>query len=192
MRSYRRRASQTIGLCRDLRVLEHIPLTAMGPLYFVARDGRSLGVSKIPTQLNESGLHLYFELAPTRPAVVSSLGPLDYLHLMMGRRDGFQGIPAIAFAELNLGRLSDDPEKGSGDDLPYENLPHLRSCLQDVKTKQIASKMFNLSGGQILSFRMVRHGVFVGNATEGLCLYPLPTMPELRRDHYDWWRSINT
>lgn len=174
------------------RVLEHLPLAAMGTLYYVARDGRSLGVSKVPALNNEGGLHLYFELAPTRPAVVSSLGPLDYSNLMMGRPGGFQGIPAIAFAELRLGRLAEDPDQGSADDLPYENLPHLRNCLQEVKTKDISSKMFDLSGGQILTFRMVKNGVFVGNSTEGLYLYPLPSMSELRQNNYDWWRSINT
>ena len=52
--------------------------------------------------------------------------------------------------------------------------------------------MFDLSGGQILTFRMVKNGVFVGNSTEGLYLYPLPSMSKLRQNNYDWWRSINT
>lgn len=174
------------------RVLEHIPIAAMGNLYYVARDGRALSVSKTPASNNENGLHLYLELAPTRPAVVSSLGPLDFKNLMMGQHGSFQGIPSIAFAELNLGDLAVDPEDGATDDLPYENIPHLRNCLNEVKTKPIASKMFDLSGYRVLSFRVIKNGVYVGNADEGLCVYSIPPPDALRKHHYDWWRSINT
>jgi hypothetical protein len=52
--------------------------------------------------------------------------------------------------------------------------------------------MFDLSGSGILSFRVVKNGTFVGNAKEGLFLYPMPTAAELREKHYSWWRSANT
>lgn len=175
------------------RVLEHIPLSAMGALYYVARDGRALRSEKIPAVQNDSGLHFYSELAPVRPAVVSPLGPMDFKDLMMGsRRDSFQGIPAVAFAELRLGQLAADPENGAEDDLPYENIGHLRKCLKEVRTKTISSKMFDLSGAGVLSFRMVKHGVFIGNRDEGLYLYPLASPDVLMEKHRLWWRSANT
>ena len=174
------------------RVLEHIPISAMDKLYYVTRDGRSLGVAKMPAANNEPGLHLYSELAPTRPAVVSPHGPLAFKNLMMGDQANFKGLPAIAFAELKLGQLSDDPENGIADNLPYDNIQHLRNCLLEVGTKTVASKLFSLSGHHILTFRMLKHGVFVASAAEGLFLYPMPNPADLRKHHYDWWRSINT
>jgi len=174
------------------RVLENIPISAMGDLYYVTRDGRTLRTAKTLAANNESGLHFYSELAPVRPAVVSPLGPLDFKSLLMGHSDSFQGLPAIAFVELRLGELATDPEKGAIADLPYENLEHLRRCLMEVKTKTVSSKMFDLSGSGILSFRVVKNGVFIGNKEEGLYLYPMPSPEELREKHRDWWRSANT
>ena len=60
------------------RVLENIPISAMGDLYYVARDGRSLRTAKAASSKNEPGLHFYSELTPVRPAVVSPLGPKDF------------------------------------------------------------------------------------------------------------------
>lgn len=174
------------------RVLEHVPISAMGDLYYVTRDGRALRSVKSPAANNESGLHFYSELAPVRPAVVSPLGPVDFKRLLMGRSDSFPGIPAIAFVELELGELATNPEEGAINDLPYENIEHLRRCLKEVKTKTVSSKLFDLSGSGILSFRVVKNGVFVGNRNEGLFLYPMPSSDELRENHYLWWRSANT
>jgi hypothetical protein len=174
------------------RVLEHIPISAMQKLYYVTRDGRALGVSKEPTSLNDSGLHFYHELAPVRTAVVSPLGPKDFTELLMGRRDSFQGLPAIIFTELELEGLAADPIDGEGSSLPYENLPHLRRCLDEVLTKPISSKLFDLSGSGVLSFRVVKNGVFAGNSKEGLYLFPMPSQEELREKNRAWWRSANT
>ncbi len=174
------------------RVIENIPISAMGDLYYVTRDGRALRSSKVPSTINQDGLHFYSELAPVRPAVVSPLGPQGFLDLLMGHTDGFQGLPAIAFAELDLGELAQDPLNGAIKALPYENIEHLRRCLEEVKTKTILSKMFDLSGSGILSMRVVKNGVFVGNQKEGLFLYPMPSQKELKEKHYDWWRSANT
>ena len=174
------------------RVLEHVPISAMGSLYYVTRDGRALRTEKTPAMNNESGFHLYYELAPVHPTVVSPLGPLDFMDLLMGRCDAFQGLPAIAFIELKLGELATDPEGGQINDLPYENIDHLRLCLKEVQKKPISSKMFDLSGSGILSFRVVKNGTFVGNCAEGLFLYPMPSPAELREKHHSWWRSANT
>lgn len=173
------------------RVLEHIPLSAMGDLFYVTRDGRALRTAKEAATNNEEGLHLYFELAPVRPAVVSPLGPVDFKDLLMGNRAGFQGLPAIAFVELRLGELAANPEDGSISDLPYDNIEHLRQCLIEVKTKPVATKMFDLSGSGLFSYRVVKNGVFIGNQKDGLILYAMPSSADLRVNNYAWWRSAN-
>lgn len=174
------------------RALEHIPIAAMGDLYCVTRDGRALKIAKTTAHNNESGLHLYSELAPVRPAVVSPLGPLDFKNLMMGQQGGILELPAIAFVELRLGQLATDPENGDIQDIPYRNIEHLRKCLKEVRNKAIATKLFDLSGSDVFSYRVVKNGIFVGNKQEGLSLYAMPSSEELREKHRAWWRSSNT
>ncbi len=174
------------------RVLERIPLSVLGTLHLVTRDGRSLGISRSELRgTDENKLHFYHELAPTRPAVVSTLGPKGFFDLLMGRSGGFEGLPAIAFVDLELGELALDPANGSMGDLPYENLDHLRSCLSEVRTKLIASKIYDRSNPGIFPYRMIKTGVFVGNQKDGLAVYKMPTRSELKEKHFDWWRSAN-
>lgn len=174
------------------RVLERIPLSALGKLHLVTKDGRSLPLpaSKAGTA-DEEGLHFYHELAPTRPAVVSTLGPSRFFDLLMGREGGFQGLPAAAFVELRLGELASDPENGALNDLPYDNIEHLRSCLSQLKTKAVKSKIFDRSNPGVFPYRTIKNGVFVGNARDGLVVYTFPSTKELKENHYDWWRSAH-
>jgi len=174
------------------RALERIPLSAMGTLHLVTRDGRSLGIGKQAVTGTDSGtLHFYHELAPTRPAVVSTLGPRGFFELLMGRTGGFEGLPAISFVELTLGELAIDPEKGSMGDLPYENLDHLRMCLAQVKTKSVASKIFDRGNPGIFPYRTIKDGVYVGNQKEGLMVYTMPSKTQLKEKNFDWWRSAH-
>lgn len=174
------------------RVLERVPLSAMGELHLVTRDGRSLGLGKRQAAgADGEGLHFYDELAPTRPAAVSTLGPLGFFDLLMGRRGGFEGMPAIAFVELGLGELAADPENGAIGDLPYENLEHLRHCLSSLRGKDVASKIFDRGNSGAFPYRMVKGGVYVGNSREGLSVYAMPSNAELKDKHYDWWRSAH-
>lgn len=174
------------------RVLERLPLSALGRLHLVTRDGRSLAIQRgANAAAEEPGLHFYHELAPTRPAVVSTLGPAGFFNLLMGKDGGFQGLPAIAFVELGLGELASDPENGSINDLPYENIDHLRTCLSQLKTKDVKSKIFDRGNPGIFPYRTVKNGVFIGNAADGLSLYPMPSQAELKSKHYEWWRSAH-
>src|SRR5450756_985466 len=173
------------------RVLEHVPLSFMGDLYYVTRDGRALKVGKQPAMINDDSLHFYHELAPVRPAVVSTLGPLDFKELLMGTRGGFQGMPAAAFVELRLDELATNPENGDIHDLPYENIDHLRTCLSEVKNKDIASKIFDRSNPGVFPYRVVKNGIFICNTAEGMVLYPMPSDAELRDKYHSWWRSAN-
>jgi hypothetical protein len=174
------------------RVLERLPLSALGRLYLVTRDGRSLALDRASAPpADESGLHLYHELAPTRPVVVSSLGPRGFFELIIGKRDNFPALPAIAFAELGLGELASDPENGGVGDLPYENIRHLRAVLAALKEKAIAAKIFERCGPPSFSFRMIKNGLYLGRAQEGLAFYQFPGAAALKAAHRDWWRSAN-
>lgn len=174
------------------RVLERLPLSALGKLYLVTRDGRSLALSRAQSRPEDrGGLHLYHELAPTHPEVVSSLGPRDFFDLLMGKKGDFPSLPAIAFVELRLGELAFDPQNGGVGDLPYENIRHLRIVLAALKDKAVAAKIFERCGPSSFSFRTIEGGIYIGKASEGLAFYEFPSSASLKVSHREWWRSAN-
>ncbi len=184
------------------RVLEHIPLDFIQRLYLVTQDGRVLGLEssqEFPEDLVLSsrrriegtvGLHLYQEVAPVHPLVVSTLGPHEFYDLIVKTPTSLLSLPAICFVELRLGELATDPERGAVRDLPYPNIGHLRQCLVDLRTKTVHAKMVNRIQPASFPYRTIKSGIFVGNK-EGLLYFPLPSQEELRAKHYRWWRSAN-
>jgi len=174
------------------RVLERLPMSALGKCYLVTRDGRALALGREPvSSAEQGGLHLYHELAPTRPEVVSNLGPRGFFELIVGKRNSFPALPAIAFVELRLGELAADPANGGVGDLPYENIRHLRTVLAALKGKDVGAKIFERCGPPAFSFRMIKNGIFLGRAAEGLAFYKFPSMAELKATNRDWWKSAN-
>jgi hypothetical protein len=175
--------------CAVYRVVEHIPLSALGKLYLVTKDGRTLGIDKgesIPDDVSE--LHLYQEIAPLRPIVVSSLGPKAFHRFFMGDSKKNIAVPALCWLECKLGELARNPEMGEVRDLPYENIDHLRSCLIQLKTKNVSTKIVDRLNASSFLYRTVKNGIYYGT-TGGLAIYRLPSDDTLKRDHYQWWRS---
>jgi hypothetical protein len=173
------------------RVLEHISLNTIKKLYFVTQDGRSLGLDSSESFPEDAdGLHLYQEIAPVHPLVVSSLGPRQFYNLIVKNPTSLLTLPAICFAELRLGELATDPERGAVRDLPYSNIGHLRECLTDLKFKTVHTKMVNRIQPASFPYRTIKSGIFVGNG-DRLMYFPMPSQEELRAKHYRWWRSAN-
>ena len=173
------------------RALEHIALAAIQKLYLVTQDGRVLGLAPCDDcPEDQDGLHLYQEIAPVSPLVVSSLGPSRFYDLIVKNPTSLISLPAICFAELRLDELARDPERGEVRDLPYSNVPHLRQCLVDLKTKTVHAKMVNRIESPAFAYRTIKSGIFLGNA-ERLVFFPMPSQEELRAEHYRWWRSAN-
>jgi hypothetical protein len=175
----------------NYRVLEHVPLEAMQSLYLVTAYGESLRLE--PTRDYPRGdgeLHLYQEIAPVTPRVVSTAAPTDFYHFLIKDPDSMVHLPAVAFVELQLGELARDPEHGALRDLPYEGVHHLRECLVELQEKQIHTKMVNRVEAPSFHYRMIKNGLFIGNE-EGLLYFPLPSREALRGEYYRWWRSAN-
>jgi len=174
------------------RVLEHVALSALQRLYLVTQDGRTLGLdcsSELPPESN--GLHLYQEIAPVHPLVVSTEGPSAFFDRIVRNPVNLISLPATCFVELRLGELAQEPETGAVRDLPYHNIDHLRQCLVDIRTKTIPTKMVDRVSPAGFPYRMTKNGVSVGNKQEGLLYFPLPSTEVLRASHYSWWRSAN-
>ena len=173
------------------RALEHIPLGAIGKLYLVTQDGRTLGLDPSAAGPEDApGLHLYQEIAPVHPLVVSSMGHREFYELIVKTPDSLLSLPAISFVELRLGELADNPQYGTVGDLPYSNIDHLRQCLVDLKTKTVNAKMVDRTHPATFPYRTIKSGVFIGNQ-EGLLCFALPSWEELRAEHYQWCRSAN-
>ena len=171
------------------RVLENIPVAAVEKLYLTTQDGRTLGLEKsekLPDDGN--GLHLYREVSPVSPLVVSSLGPKGFYELIVNEPTSLIKLPAVCFAELRLNDLADDPQNGAVGDLPYKNMEHLRACLVSLKTKSVMTKMVDRLPTNGIPFRTVKNGFYVGNQ-KNLLYFPLPEEKELVEKHYQWWRS---
>ena len=176
------------------RALEHIDLNALQKLYLVTKDGRGLGLNpQDETPQSEGELHLYQEIAPVHPLVASSLDPDDFYELIVRNPTSLLSLPAICYAELQLGELAQDPQHGAVRDLPYTNIGHLRQCLIDLKarSKTVNTKMVNRIEPATFPYRTIKSGIYVGNTTQ-LKYFPMPSQEELRAEHYRWWRSANT
>jgi len=173
------------------RVLEHVPIEAMRRLHLVTAYGQSLELEpSFDYPEAEAGLHMYQEIAPVTPLVVSTAGPVDFYNFLINDPDSMVHLPAVAFVELSLGQLAHDPEYGPVEDLPYPNIHHLRECLVEIKTKPIHTKMVNRMQAVDFPYRTIKNGVFVGNSDK-LLYFPLPSLEELRGKYYRWWRSAN-
>jgi hypothetical protein len=174
------------------RVLEHIPLNAIGKLYMATAYGQTLELDRCDS-LDESEKgrnYLYQDLAPVNSLVVSTLGPEDYYHSVVTKPSKFITFPALAFVDLRLGELARDPESGNVNDLPYSYIHHLQEALLmlDPQTKQ--SKLVDRLHSPEFLYRMVRSGFFIGNGPDFAC-YKMPSHEVLRRDYHAWWRSAN-
>jgi hypothetical protein len=173
------------------RVLEQIDLKALGKLYLVTQDGRTLELDQsdsLPEPGN--GLHLYKEIVPVSPLVASRLNPMEFYDLIVRNPTSLVTMPAIAFVELRLGALAEDPEMGEIGDLPYSNMDHLREVLLDLKKKPVATKMVDRASPASFSYRTMKNGLFVGNESR-VVFYPIPSSEDLREINYRWWRSAN-
>jgi len=171
------------------RVLEHIPLSAIGKLYLATGDGRVLALSPqeyVSTPSREN--HLYQELCPVTPRIISKLDPLGFCRSITSP-DNAVSVHTIVFCELLLKRLSRDPDANDVEDLPYRNLGHLRDCIRELDAKpDKMNKAVNRGLGSDLLYRTVKDGFFIGNQ-EDMLYYPMPTLEQLEREYYEWWRS---
>ncbi len=173
------------------RTLETVPLDSLMGLYLTTDDGRVLKLEKetYKQQEEESGnLHLYQELAPVTPRIASSLSPGKFINLMTDESQQIN-VPKLAFVELQLGELADDPVSGTIENLPYPNIPHLRDCLlilQNEPNKNVKT-VIRFYNGELL-YRTCKNGFYVGDK-EKLFYYPFPDRDLLESKYYVWWRS---
>jgi hypothetical protein len=172
-------------------VIEHVAPSAVKKLYLTTADGRTLELSASENAPEcEEGLHLYQEVAPVHPRVVSSLCPAEFYDFLFDPQKSMVTVPALCFVELTLGGLADDPEFGSAQGLPYVDIDHYRQCLLDLsaESKTAPVKIVDRIHPSSFHYRTIKSGCYLGSGAD-LLYFPMPSLQELRTDHYQWWRS---
>lgn len=174
------------------RVLERLPISALGSLYLATTYGATLGLDRGPMPTDQPGPHLVQELAPVDSLVVTSMDTADFYASVTTNPSKLISFPALCFVTLKLGELAIDPANGAVGDLPYNYIHHLREALLSVTEDPTkGSKLVQRVNSGEFPYRVVLNGFYVGNGPE-LVHYPMPTYEELRRDHPLWWRSANS
>lgn len=172
------------------RVLENTPLDAIESLHLTSNDGHVLSLMPGEYQPDPGPrFHLYQEFCPVTPRVASLLEAKDFAAAITDTSQAVS-LPAIAFAELMLDRLGDDPEAAGVENLPYGSLEHLRDCLRELRAKPgKSSKLVVRHLEQDVLFRTIRRGFFVAAQGGAFRFFPMPSKEELDTTHYAWWRS---
>ncbi len=179
------RHSKYLGI---YRVLESLPMEALGKLYLVTRDGRVLGLDAKPYDAAKEmrGPNLYTELCPVTPRVVSFLPPTRFAKFITDPAN-LVNVPRILFADSLLDRESDGRLAGY---LPYLNPEHIVDCINEVAVAEKSAKTVERNPKLIAFYRTIRRGFFVGDQT-GVKFYPFPSQDELDEKYHIWWRSAS-
>ncbi|PIR15540.1 MAG: hypothetical protein COV48_13795 [Elusimicrobia bacterium CG11_big_fil_rev_8_21_14_0_20_64_6] len=176
-------------------VLEHIDLKALKSLYLVTTDGKSLRLKPKPyTAVNEPGMvRVYQEICPLSNLVASTLDQRAFAkYITMETRS--KGAPKILFTQYEF-----DVEtflyKNQNRDMMTCPIPdtypnRMHDYLLELKeNSEKKTKTVSLNSTlTAASWRLIRHGFWFAGADE-LAFFPMPSVKELEKDHYEWWRS---
>jgi len=172
------------------RVLEHVPLDKLKSLYLATNDGRTLelpGRQYSPADAQKP-FYVYQELCPVHPLVVSTYDAKTFSDYMT-HENVKVAVPTIAFADLKVIDFDNLEDTGNIGSTYDRNLHHLRACIESV-TSGGEKKVKNVERSRTESFgyQIIDHGIFVGSRHD-LVFYPMPTLDEIRMNHYDWGKS---
>ena len=172
------------------RVLENVPLTAMGSLYLVTKDGRSLVLEKeeYSAPANWKGYALYREYCPMSPLAVSTLDPKNYGDHMTEKNNKVH-VPTLFFADLKLGDVDNIEDSGNVGQIYDKNLEHLQSCVHVLQAgKGKMTKIVDRSNFNSSFYQIIDNGLYV-SSKDGIVMYSMPSRDELKKINYDWGRS---
>ena len=170
------------------RVLEHIPLEALGKLYLTTRDGQVLVLNQgeLPTEFSAE-YYLYDEICPVHPLIASNLDPTAFTQFVTTPGSPVC-VPKIFFAQLDPAAIigSDRTAEGS---IAIHNLPErIKECFKELDAADKPTKTVDRTRQLTCRWSHVKNGYFIGDQNH-LLYYPFPTKDTLERDHYIWWRS---
>ena len=168
------------------RVMEHVPLDAVGSLWLATPEARvlELRAAAMPGEF-PGKYHLYQEICPVHPLIASSLAPDEFCRFITDPAQPIS-VPKLCFAEMELAELASDPRRGRAEDLPYPQIDHLRNCfvgLEDAGGKH--TKTVDRIHPREFPYRSVKSGFFLGDR-DRILYYPVPSREDLAGKHYFW------
>ena len=172
------------------RTLENVPLSALKQLYLITNDGRSLKLE--PRDFRQPDIArkfwVYQELCPVRPLVVSAYDPATFSEHMT-HPDVKVSVPKVAFCDLKVINFDNLEDTGNVGTVYDTNLEHLKQCIVSVTSADV-KKVKNVERSRTESFgyQTINHGIYVGKG-RNVVEYPMPSIEEIRMNHYDWGRS---
>jgi len=171
------------------RVLERVPLDALGDLHLTTKDGLTLTLNAGDYAADTSDRSfLYQEICPVSPRVVSSLEPQAFCRYVTSPENPLY-LPRLFFADMQLKGLATDPDHGGARDLPYPELTHLRTCLHGLRESGAKKTKIVWRGLRTsVDFYLMERGFYVGDQ-EAFRFYPMPDEESLLRQHHRWWNS---
>ena len=171
------------------RVLEEVPAEAIKNINLVTEEGRTLTIiaGNYEPEIGPH-YHLYQQFAPITPRIVSRLEPQTFSRHITNAAHRVS-LPVLVFAELELGRLADDPEALDADNLPYPNIEHLRDCLRELRNRNKATKTVIRGLPRDLLYRTLHRGFYYTNNDGTFLYFPMPGKEQLEGEFYPWWRS---
>lgn len=176
------------------RVLERVPLSMIGNLYLVTRDGRSLELTHgdIFPPLYWKGYALYKELCPVTPLVASSLPPEPFARYLVDPSNKIS-VPAIVFSDVRIIDLDNMEHTGNvGGLYDHGGNDHLRSCFDEIRQHPgKRSKTIDRSFGSRFSYQSIGQGIFIASYKDGIIFFPMLDRDAIKRNHYEWGRSAN-
>ena len=171
------------------RVLEHVPVAALGRLHLATHDGRVLGLDASAARADGR------PLLPPLPGVLPG-DAARRQHARPGRilRPADRPSPA---GQRSADRLCRTHPRQAGDglessdvgNLPYSGLQHLRECLRELNRKPgKPTKVTVRNVRDDVLYRTIQGGFYAGQGRE-LKFYPMPSPAELDSAHHEWWHS---
>lgn len=170
------------------RVLEHIPLEALGKLYLTTRDGQVLCLEQGPCPASYGSEHyLYDEICPVHPLIASNLDPAAFVEFVTNPASPLC-VPKIVFADLDAATLIGTDR--TAESVPaLHNLPErIRECFRELDTAGKPTKTVDRVHSLSCRWNQINTGYYVGTGTT-LIHYPFPDQDTLDRHHHKWWRS---
>ena len=172
------------------RTLEMVPIKQIKALYLTTRDGRSLKLDPCDGEAatTEREYHVYQELCPMSPLVVSRMEPADFIKLMTDRANKIN-VPKLLVADLKVIDFDNLDSTGNIGALYDRNIRHLKACIDELRADENKqNKTINRSHAESFSFNVISTGLTLGDK-DGVLSFELPDADTLEREHYDWARS---
>lgn len=178
-------------------VLEHIDLKALKDLYLVTPNGKALKIASRPySAVSDPGkVRVYQEITPLTNLVASTLDERSFARYITSETKS-KGCPKICFTEYEF-NVEDFLARNENREIMYSPIPEtnprlLWEYLSELKhTADKKTKTINLNSTLTdASYRLIRHGFWFAAGQE-LLFYPMPSIEELERDHYEWWKYVD-